>query len=231
MLRIESHMLTFTSGGHAIRLAAYEPQASQLSGKRHPAILLLHGAGGNVAFWLDRVAPLVNRFGIAVYAAHYFDRTGTQRAGPNHLADGVHVPQWLETIGEALDTVSERPTVDRERIALLGISLGAFLSLALATQLSVQLIRAIVEISGGLVPPFESCATSIFPPTLIVHGEDDTVVPVAHAHRLAQRLSQLNVAHQQKLLPGEGHWFSASAQASILQTVAPFLATHLASPG
>jgi len=120
--------------------------------------------------------------------------------------------------------------VDSERIALLGISLGAFLSLALGTQLPAGTIRAIVEISGGLVAPFADAATSAFPPTLIVHGDADTVVPVAHAHSLAERLKKLNVEHQQKLLPGEGHWFSAAAQDSILQAVALFLAAHLLPP-
>jgi carboxymethylenebutenolidase len=222
-------MLTFRSGGRDIRLAAFEPQTPPPGSKLHPAILLLHGAGGNVGFWLDRVAPLVNRFGVAVYAAHYFDRTGTERATPAHLADGLHVPQWLATIGDALTSVAARPTIDRERIALLGISLGAFLSLALATQVPAGRIRSIVEISGGLIPPFEHSATSAFPPTLIIHGEGDTVVPVSHAHRLAARLKQLNVEHQQKLLPEEGHWFSAAAQTTILQAVAPFLARHLLS--
>jgi len=222
-------MLTFQSGGRSVRLAAYEPLSAPSRSKPVPAILLLHGAGGNVDFWLGRVAPLVNRAGVAVYAAHYFDRTGTERASPAHLADGIHVPQWLGTAGDALTVIAARPTVDRERIALLGISLGAFLSLALGTQLPAGTIRAIVEISGGLVPPFEHAATSAFPPTLIVHGEADTVVPVAHAHSLAERLKKLSVEHQQKLLPGEGHWFSAAAQDSILQAVALFLATHLLS--
>lgn len=222
-------MLTFQSGGRSVRLAAYEPPSTPSRSKPVPAILLLHGAGGNVDFWLGRVAPLVNRAGVAVYAAHYFDRTETERASPAHLADGIHVPQWLATAQDALTVIAARATVDRERIALLGISLGAFLSLALGTQLPAGTIRVIVEISGGLVAPFADAATSAFPPTLVVHGEADTVVPVAHAHSLAERLKKLNVEHQQKLLPGEGHWFSAAAQDSILQAIALFLATHLLS--
>lgn len=216
-------MEIFQSGRRAIRLDVHEPIAPG----RYPAILLLHGAGGNAGFWLDRIAPLVNSFGVCVYAAHYFDRTGTERAGPEHLRDGVHVPQWIETIGDALQEIAGRPRVDPTRIALIGISLGAFLSLALATAPAVPSVRAIVELSGGLVPPYEEAATRSFPPTLIVHGEADTVVPVAHAVRLARRLSALGVEHESKLLAQEGHWFSSAAQANILLSVSLFLRQHL----
>ena len=216
-------MQSFLSGGRRIGLDVHEPAAPG----RHPAILLLHGAGGNTAFWLERIAPLVNSFGVSIYAAHYFDRTSTQRAGPEHLRDGMHVPQWLATIGDAVETIAARPAVDPERIALIGISLGAFLALALATQEGGKSVRAIVEISGGLVSPYESEAGPSFPSTLIVHGEADTVVPVAHAVRLAERLSKLGVEHESKLLAGEGHWFSPPAQASILLAVSAFLGKHL----
>ena len=216
-------MQSFQSGGREIRLDVYEPAAPG----RYPAILLLHGAGGNAGFWLDRVAPLVNSFGMCVYAAHYFDRTATERAGPEHLRDGVHVPQWLDTIGDALKKIAARARVDPARVALIGISLGAFLSLAVATTSAGQSVRAIVEISGGLVPPYDAAARRSFPPTLIVHGEADTVVPVAHAVRLARQLDALGVKHESKLLPGEGHWFSAIAQASILLSISAFLRDHL----
>ena len=179
--------------------------------------------------WTARLAPLLEEAGIGLYAPHYFDRTGTSRADPAMLTDGVHVPQWIETVDAALRFVAERPGVDPKGIVLAGISLGAFLGLALAAQLSAgpardrERIKAILDISGGLVPPYDALATSDMPPTLILHGDTDNVVPVTFAHDLDHRLTQLNVPHRTEILAGEGHWFSPSALPRLLLAVSSFL--------
>ena len=214
-------MPSFLSGETPIRIQQAEPP---ISAQPSPALLLLHGSGGNHAFWFDRFAPQLSRFGIACYAVHYFDRTGTTRADPASLRDGYHVPLWLSTIADTLAYIAGRPGIDPNRIALLGVSLGAFL--ALATASTSKNIKAIVEISGGLAQPYAQ-ATPSFPPTLILHGDQDTVVPVAQATELNALLDRLAVPHQMQLFPGEGHWFSAGAQLRILAAVAQFLGRHL----
>ncbi len=213
--------MTVMSGGKAIRVTGAEPA----QGGPWPALILLHGAGGNVDFWLQRIAPLAMQLGIAVYAVHYFDRTLTTRATPAMFTDGMHIPQWMDAVRDALRAIATRPGVDQTRMALVGISLGAFLSLALAAEGAP--VKAIVEISGGLVPPFADKVTSAFPPVLIVHGEQDSVVPVGSAHALQATLQRHGVAHRLKLLPAEGHWFSAAAERTILASVGQFLAEFL----
>ena len=210
------------SGGKSIRIHTVEPA----SPGPHPAVLMLHGAGGNVYFWLDHIAPTIAQLGFAVYAVHYFDRTGTTYASGDVLADGVSIPQWIETVQDALAWVARQPAVDPGRIALLGVSLGGFLALSLGTN-PVLPIHAIVDISGGLVAPWEGQATHAFPPTLILHGESDPVVPVSHAHSLDKLLTGLKVEHETHLLPHEGHWFSTAAQTEMLVHIGKFLDQHL----
>lgn len=198
------------------------------------AIVLLHGSGGNLDFWTSRLAPLVQGAGIALYAPHYFDRTSTHRADLATISDGLHVPQWLGVVDEAVRFVANRPGVDRQRIVLAGISLGGFLSLAFAAKLSASLdprehgrLRAVVEISGGLVAPYNAQATERFPPTLILHGAEDTVVPSSFATALDEKLTKLNVAHRTEIFPGEGHWFSTAALPRLLLAVSGFLEERL----
>ena len=223
--------LELSSGGVPIRMQAQEIRSpTDPVGRRRPAVILLHGSGGHVDFWTGRLGPFLQEGGISLYAPHYFDRTRTVRADLAMISDGVHVPQWLETLGAATRFVASRPGVDPERIILAGISLGAFLCLAYAATLSAApdaaqslRTRGLLDVSGGLVEPYASQATARMPRTLILHGGADTIVPVSFAHELDRRLTALGVAHRTEILPGEGHLFSPGALPRILLAVSAFL--------
>ena len=222
--------------GHPVRLFAQEPKPAS-GGQSQPAIVLLHGAGGNLDFWTSRLVPYLHEAKVALYAPHYFDRTQTTYADLATIQNGTHTPAWLAVADEAVRFASTRPNIDPTRIVLAGISLGAFLALAFAAQLSASpdpaqqtRLRALIDISGGLVEPFASQATPHFPPTLILHGASDPIVPATHAHALDHRLTQLDVAHRTEILPNEGHWFSSAAFPRILLAVSNFLGDHLQSP-
>lgn len=215
-------MAHFTSGGKSITIESYEPSAPG----PHPAILLLHGSGGNIGFWTARIAPYLDPLKIALYAVHYFDRTGTSRATPALILDGVHYPQWLCTVCDAMEWVRSRPGVDAERIGLLGVSLGAFLAVSAAANPSCK-VRAVVEISGGMPAVYAQQAGKEYPPTLILHGTQDTIVPVSEAHALDALLSRLGVPHKTEILDGQGHWFDSASQMRILSATARFLEQYL----
>jgi carboxymethylenebutenolidase len=46
------------------------------------------------------------------------------------------------------------------------------------------------------------------PPVLILHGEDDRVVPVSEATKLQQLLERAGTPYEIKLYPGAGHGFN-----------------------
>ncbi len=82
--------------------------------------------------------------------------------------------------------------------------------------------------------PFEprSNISADYPPTFLIHGEKDTDVPVAQAHRLAKELAQNWVDHQLITYPEWEHLFDLNqaldpeVQAS-LDGVVEFLDQHL----
>ena len=44
-------------------------------------------------------------------------------------------------------------------------------------------------------------------PTLILHGEDDAIIPVSEAHYLQKMLEDKKIPHEIKIYPGAGHGF------------------------
>ena len=214
-------MNTYQSGTTRIRVDQQEPAQA----KPHPALIVLHGSGGASRYWLEHFSPAFAHFGIAAYAPHYFDKTGTERATPTMIRDGKHFAAWLAAIKDAVSYVAARPLVDARRIGILGISLGGFLAMALAAE--DTRVRAAIELSGGMPPGWEDRLSNATPPILVLHGEQDDVVPVSEAHKLRALLEARHVPHQVELFAGETHWFSSRAQPRLLMACAGFLGRHL----
>jgi carboxymethylenebutenolidase len=138
-----------------------------------------------------------------VYLPHYFERTGTGRS--DVATSFRHFPEWLETIGDVLAFAERQPAADAGRIGIIGISLGAYLGLSIATR--DARVKTVVDFYGGLPQAFVADAGKL-PPTLILHGDADRIVPVDEAHRLQRLLAEHGVPHETRIYPGEGHLFT-----------------------
>jgi len=146
--------------------------------------------------------------------------------GPIHDDDIANWPIFVREVESGIDALGKNPAVDPNRIGLVGFSLGAYLSLAIGAQEPHQ-IAAIVDYYGKLVPHLEPLAKNL-PPTLIMHGSFDEVVPVASAHRLDSLMTNANRPHETHIYPGLGHGFNF--QRSSLCPADPclrFLTDHL----
>lgn len=194
--------LTFQSGGKPIRLDAYLPDAPSVL---LPAVVALHGAGGNVA-GMERYASALAAQGFAVYALHFFDRTGTESADKPTILRNF--PVWMKTLWDAISFVETQPQVDRERIALLGFSLGAYLSLA--NSAIDPRVKVVVEFFGGM-PKEMNLFMRRLCPVLILHGENDATVPVGEAYNLQKLLEKKKIPYEIKIYPGVGHGFEDAA--------------------
>jgi carboxymethylenebutenolidase len=190
--------LTFQSGGKPIRLGAYLPDtpAGPL-----PGVVALYGAGGNVS-GMEKYASMLAAQGFAVYLLHYFDRTGIESADKQTIMRNF--PLWMKTLWDAISFAETQPQVDGKRIALLGFSLGAYLSLA--NSAIDHRVKAVVELFGGM-PKEMNLFMRRLCPVLILHGEADATVPVEEAYQLQKLLEKKGIPYEIKIYPGAGHGF------------------------
>jgi carboxymethylenebutenolidase len=211
---------SFESQGKAIAVETFEPTTPG----RHPAILVLHGAGG-----MDIGGPQFREFarelarrGYVAHIVHYFDQTGTVRA--DTPAIGRSFSTWMLTIGDALTAIAKQDNVDPDRLGLLGFSLGSYLSLSVASH--DRRVSAVVEYFGGL-PDVFAWNLKRFPPTLILHGDADPVVPVAEARKLEKLLESKKFPHESRIYPGQGHRFRGDDEQDAYQRSLRFFELHL----
>jgi dienelactone hydrolase len=210
--------LTFESGGKSIRLDAYLPDSPTAP---LPAVIALYGAGGNVS-GMERYAGVLAAQGFAVYLLHYFDRTGTQYADKQIIFRNF--PLWMKTLWDAISFVEKQPQVDVGRIALLGFSLGAYLSLS--TSAIDPRVKIVVEFFGGMPKEMKLFMRRLCP-VLILHGEDDPTVPVEEAYNLQKLLEKKQIPYEIKIYPGVGHGFDAETWKDAGQRSLEFLQKYL----
>jgi len=194
---------------------------------KHPAVVLLHGADG-LTFRPEpyhALASLMAESGLIVFLVHYFEGTNTKWS--DQETTRKNFIKWGRTVKHAVDFAASRPNVLPGRIALFGTSLGASLALALAA-ISPG-IRAVVEFFGGM-PAATVTLLKSMPPTLIVHGAKDELVPVKKARELEELLTAKKVPHETKIYPDEGHIFSARAAQDAALLAVAFLNKYLQDP-
>lgn len=102
-----------------------------------PGLVFLGGSGGGKG-WASRMAGLVAGQGFAAVAMAYFNAEGL----PEHLAQ---VP--IEPILSAFDQLASHPSVDAERLGVVGYSKGAELALVVASRRPD--VRSVVAIAPG----------------------------------------------------------------------------------
>ena len=222
MSTISQSELTFQSGGKTIRLDSYLPKTQE---GPIPAVVALHGAGGNVS-GMERYASALAAQGFAVYVLHYFDRTGTESADKPTILRNF--PLWMKTLWDAISFVEAQPRVDRERIALLGFSLGAYLSLA--NSAIDPRVKAVVEFFGGMPKEMHLFMRRLCP-VLILHGEADQTIPVEEAYQLQKLLEKKGIPYEIKIYPGAGHGFEDQAiWGDAAMRTLQFLQKHLNAP-
>ncbi len=201
----------------------------------YPAVILLHGAGPR-GLGYDTMETICGELATAGYYTEfieYYSQTDdVPAARPAKIKE--FFPVWMNEIGAGISAMDHNPQIDSKRIGMMGFSLGAFLSLATAAT-DPGRINAIVEYYGGLPNELHPMVSNL-PPTLILHGDADKLVPVSMAHELDTLMTKANRPHEIHIYPGANHafnfriplWYNAADAQDAWERSLTFLAEHLA---
>lgn len=214
----------FTTDGRWVRVDIIKGDTSLLgyAGKA-PAVLILHGSHGlgDGSLFYPQAKALADR-GISAFVVHYFDGlTDARKASP-----ALH-ERREKVIADAISYVSKLGYVDAEKIGVFGLSLGGFHALSLGSR--DARVQAVVNMFGAMPAEVQRKGVDRMPPTLVLHGDRDRIVPVRKAHELASLLKDVGAEYEVKIYNGEGHAFKGNAKDDSIARTTDFFERHLGS--
>lgn len=218
--KISVTRVTLRTSGGDIGAEVFEAADQQ----KHPAILVLHGAGGMIFDGpaMRRVARSLAEDGNAAYVVDYFESTGTLFARIAVMEKNFET--WLATVRDSIAAV-QKIRGDPSPVGIYGYSLGGFLSLIAASD--NPRVAAVIEHAGGAWNGRMDCIGKL-PAVLMIHGEADTRVPVAkYARPLIPVLRRRAASLETRFFPGEGHVFSQGAMNKVCLEAAKFFRKNL----
>lgn len=206
-----------------------------LSGKARSMVVFLHGYGADGADLLGLADPL---------SPHLRDTVFYAPDAPDACASNGFGRQWFpiprfdgSTEAEA-QTAMARAVADLNAfldaklaeegltpadLALVGFSQGAMMALHVAPRRPMQ-IAGVVAISGKLIAPETLAAQAVVkPPVLLVHGDEDPVVPFGEMAAAGDALVAAGFDTYGHVMKGTGHGIAPDG----LQVALHFLKENL----
>lgn len=203
--------------------------------KATSVVVLLHGYGADGADLLGLADPLSPHLpGTAFYAPDAPEPCANNPMGrqwfPVPWLDGSTQDQARESMVRSvddlnafLDEVLAREGLGADRMVLVGFSQGTMMALHVAPRRDVA-VAGVVGFSGRLLTPEVLAEEArVKPPVLLIHGDQDEVVPFDDMSLAGQTLQEAGFTVYGHVMQGTGHGISPDG----LSVALAFLKEHL----
>lgn len=156
-----------------------------------PAVLISHAWGGRDQFVCDKAKKIVG-LGYAAFALDLYGK-GILGSGPDENAKLMQAfmddrDLLLKRMNLALVTMKELDPVDANRAVAMGFCFGGLCVLDLAR--SGANLGGVISFHGLLMPPGNTRGKKINAKVLVMHGNDDPMVPVDDVLALQKELTE-----------------------------------------
>jgi dienelactone hydrolase len=180
----------FISNGQTYNMTI-NPAKSTTSGNKYPVIFLIHGNAGLVAPFGDQIhgfAKDLAALGYLTVVPEYYNANN-----PPNLED---MTPHNKTLSDAIDAIkSTRTDADLDRLGLIGFSLGAATAMTYIVSKPKGTVKVLADFFGFLTPSI-AAGVAKFPPTIILHNENDKIVDISYSKKLEKLLENSHIKHQ-----------------------------------
>jgi phospholipase/carboxylesterase len=169
-------------------------------------VILIHGRGSSA----EDIAGLADVFDSSQLAYLAPEAANNSWYPQRFLVPPAHNEPWLSSALATIDTLVTEALaagIPSERIALVGFSQGACLSLEYASR-HPRRYAFIAGLSGALIGPTDTardCVDLQQTPVLIGCAERDAHIPLDHVEHSATALSAFNAEVTKHIFPGSAH--------------------------
>ena len=195
---------TFQAGADTYSVSSYAPASVAPTGAaaKPPAVVVLHGTDGldgESGTEVPRLAAQIADAGFIAFLPEYFGR-GEPAGLPIEelfMRRIQSVGAYASRVAAAIDHARADPRVDRDRVGLVGLSLGGGLALQYAAGAPAGTVDAVVDYFGYI-----DAGSSVYrdagklPPTIIFHCEHDQIVAPSYSQKLRDELRATGIAHE-----------------------------------
>lgn len=177
-------------------------------------VVFLHGVGADGQDLIQLAPMLQDILPDAAFASPHapdpFDFAPAGRQWFSFMDDSPgaidrEVQRITPRVDRFLDDELERTGLSPDKLAIIGFSQGGIVALQSALRRQ-QPVGALVGLST-ILPNASALPAEITskPPVLLIHGDQDQVLPATYAEQSAQALSGLGVPVAKHILAGRGH--------------------------
>jgi phospholipase/carboxylesterase len=169
-------------------------------------VILIHGRGSSA----EDIAGLADVFDSSQLAYLAPEAANNSWYPQRFLVPPAHNEPWLSSALATIDTLVTEALaagIPSERIALVGFSQGACLSLEYASR-HPRRYAFIAGLSGALIGPTDTardCVDLQQTPVLIGCADHDAHIPLDHVEHSATALSAFNADVTKHIFPGSAH--------------------------
>lgn len=142
----------------------------------------------------------------------------------------------VRNLAALIEAARRQPGAQRDRVGLVGWSWGGALALVAAASMGTD-VKAVVAVAGGPLglqlsrndPSAQSVVDRLTVPVLILHGVNDSIVPVGFVQEFEARARELGKNVEGHYIEGADHflWSDPRFRGELFNRSVAFLQRHL----
>ncbi len=209
------------------------------SGQTKSVVIFLHGYGADGSDLMGLADPLAPFMRDTVFLApdapeqsmgnpggfQWFPIPWLDGSTEEDAARGIELA--AEDVDALIDQVLEQEGISPSELILFGFSQGTMMALHVAPK-RAEPVAGIVAISGRILEP-ETFGEGIIsrPPIMLIHGDQDDMVPMGHFHEAGEALEGAEFSVYGHVMEGTGHGIAQDGLSVALTFMAQQLGIEL----